>query len=106
MSAAPSTSLDHSPSRGQFVAAVAENTSLCREHYRLVIRLPHFPPTQPGQFVQVSCRPQEANASPEIEADWQPGLRLEIESDELGGPLALLRRPFSLAGRHNGDGFV
>jgi dihydroorotate dehydrogenase electron transfer subunit len=92
--------------RGQFTARVAENAFLCREHYRLVLRLASFPPTQPGQFLQDSCRSEEANASPEVEADWQPGVQLDWQSPELGGPLALLRRPFSLAGRVDGDGYV
>jgi dihydroorotate dehydrogenase electron transfer subunit len=96
----------HARVRGQFTASVAENSFLCREHYRLVLRLPFFPSTEPGQFLQVSCRSDEANASPEIEADWQPGMKLDLESVELGGPLALLRRPFSLAARKDGDGYV
>ncbi len=94
------------PTRGQFTATVTENAFLCREHYRLVLRLPSFPPTEPGQFLQVSCRSEEANTSPELETDWQPGVKLALESPELDGPLALLRRPFSLAGRTNGDGYV
>lgn len=91
--------------RGQFAATVVENTFLCREHYRLVLRVPSFPPTAPGQFIQVSCRSEEANVSPEVEVDWQPGQPLGVEGQEMMAPLALLRRPFSLAGRiDRGDG--
>ena len=34
--------------RGQFTATVAANVPLCREHFRLTLRLDHFPPTEPG----------------------------------------------------------
>jgi len=52
--------------RGQFRATVNENVPLCREHYRLTLRLAHFPPTEPGQFIQVACNhlPSNSTASP------------------------------------------
>jgi dihydroorotate dehydrogenase electron transfer subunit len=62
----------HAP-RGQFDCTVVSNNVLCREHYRLVLSLPSFPPTQPGQFLQMAT-----------------------------GPQTILRRPFSLAGRRYG----
>ena len=91
--------------RSQFVATVSENISICREHYRLVLRLQEFPPTEPGQFVQLECRDGDRNYEPDRECDWAPGARaarealVEVTADELSAPLAMLRRPFSLAGR-------
>jgi NAD(P)H-flavin reductase len=41
--------------RGTFLGEVLANDRLCREHYRLRLRFAHFPPTRPGQFVQVQC---------------------------------------------------
>ena len=62
--------------RGVFAAAVLSNEPLCREHWRLVLRVETFPPAQPGQFVQLLCRPS-ADA-------WTGG--------------AFTRRPFSIGG--------
>jgi dihydroorotate dehydrogenase electron transfer subunit len=88
--------------RDQFVSEVIENRLLCREHYLLALRLPEFPPTQPGQFIQVACRDTSACYNPEHEADWTEGRSLDTEGAELMQPLAFLRRPFSLAGRSDG----
>src|SRR4051794_14175607 len=82
-------------SRGQFQATVAANVAVCREHYRLVLRVPDFPATEPGQFVQISCT-DDAHKANKIETDWQIG----TGADWLD-PRAMLRRPFSLAGRSN-----
>ena len=62
--------------RGTFDTTVLSNTSLCREHYRLTLALDVFPPTLPGQFVQVLCADDD-------------------------GQGAMLRRPFSLAARRD-----
>ncbi len=75
-------------SRGQFIATVAANQSLCREHFRLVLKLPAFPATQPGQFVQIACSDVDAAGH-----DWATAS-------------AMLRRPFSLAGRREVAGGV
>jgi len=91
--------------RGQYVARVKANVPLCREHYRLVLSLDAFPPTGPGQFVQVACRDLAGNFSPETEMDWEPG-RPWACGQELMSPLGLLRRPFSLAGRRDVAGGV
>jgi dihydroorotate dehydrogenase electron transfer subunit len=94
----------HRPRRGQFVSTVAANIPLCREHYRLVLRLPtssRFPSTRPGQFIQISCRDLGADYAREPEWD-AADLRSPAEHPiELLEPLALLRRPFSLAGRRD-----
>ena len=88
--------------RDQFLATVDANVPLCREHYRLVLRTDRFPATEPGQFIQISCRdPREQQV--ELQVEWDPqNARLRSEHlRELAAPLALLRRPFSLAGRRD-----
>jgi dihydroorotate dehydrogenase electron transfer subunit len=92
--------------RGQFVSTVKENISLCREHYRLVVAVPAFPPTEPGQFVQVSCRDVREVERVEREVDWNTNRPLELGEDPLITPGAMLRRPFSLAGRRDVKGGV
>jgi len=92
--------------RQQFLSRVVANVPLCREHYRLVLEVDDFPPTQPGQFVQVACA---AAAAPlqNVEIDWNetnPPPRLG--GGELSRPTALLRRPFSLADRIDTDSHV
>ncbi len=91
--------------RGQFQAIVKENIPLCREHYRLVLfvdRLDHFPVTDPGQFVQVACRDLGEDFNSEHEFDWCAGERPVLRGHEtLSSSLAMLRRPFSLAGRRD-----
>ncbi len=68
--------------RGIFTGRVLSNDSLCPEHYRIRIGLESFPPTRPGQFINIRCG----------------GYR---------GRVPLLRRPFSLAGRRDAsDGSV
>jgi dihydroorotate dehydrogenase electron transfer subunit len=92
--------------RGQFEATVAANVALCREHFRLVLRLAAFPATEPGQFVQVACRDLGGDYSEPVEFDWEPGAKPAEHGIELNGRLAFLRRPFSLAGRRDVGGHV
>lgn len=72
-----STIVEPSKSKGVFLAHVASNESICREHYRLVLSLSEFPTAKPGQFVQILCN--------------EPG-----EIGWTGG--AFVRRPFSIGG--------
>lgn len=90
-----------SAERDQFIATVSENAPLCREHFRLDLLVSGFPPTRAGQFVQLQCRPVDGDAGAgDREADWSPGAsRLQADDPELLAPMAVLRRPFSLAGR-------
>lgn len=74
-----STTADPTRSKGVFLARVARNESICREHYRLVLVLPEFPEAAPGQFVQLLCNEPS-------EAGWTGG--------------AFVRRPFSIGGVH------
>ncbi|HEX4125076.1 MAG TPA: hypothetical protein VHY37_10160, partial [Tepidisphaeraceae bacterium] len=92
--------------RSQFVGRVAANVPLCREHYRLSLRVADFPPTEPGQFVQLACRDVERDysASSDGERTWEGDLPFLAEQPELREPMAVLRRPFSLAGRREVGG--
>ena len=62
-----------------------------------------FPPTKPGVFIQLGCRePDRAMDMASLhghECEWQPGEKPTLTQPELCHSLALLRRPFSLAGR-------
>lgn len=91
-----------SAGRDQYPSKVIENSFLCREHYRLVLEFPQFPPTEPGQFVQVACRDMGLDYAREMLRDWQAGPPPADVGLELAHPLAFLRRPFSLAGRRDG----
>ncbi len=90
--------------RGRFDAIVIANRQVCREHFSLRLRIVgKFPATLPGQFIQIGCRPpaggEQSALLSDVDLDWEPGQRLGLEQAELTAPLALLRRPFSLAGR-------
>jgi dihydroorotate dehydrogenase electron transfer subunit len=91
--------------RHQFDSAVADNIALCRDHFRLVLWLEAFPPTEPGQFIQIACRDVDMDYTP-AEYDWEPSRRVHVHDREMLSPLALLRRPFSLAGRRDAAGGV
>src|SRR5215208_1890330 len=92
--------------RALFLADVLSNAPLCKDHFRLVIRMPQFPATAPGQFVQISCRDQGVDYSAVQEFDWQPGQRLSSASPELAAPISLLRKPFSIADRRDSNAGV
>jgi dihydroorotate dehydrogenase electron transfer subunit len=100
MTVAPSSdaSVRH---RGQFLTTVVSNTPLCREHYRLTLRCPDFPASEPGQFVQLLCVDPAADHYVEREYEWTPGERPPVEGVELLGRQTTLRRPFSIAGRRD-----
>jgi dihydroorotate dehydrogenase electron transfer subunit len=95
-------------SSGQATAEVAANLSLCRDHYRLVLRLPAFAPTKPGQFIQIACCDLAALDAERPEYEWtagpDAGWAVASHDAELTSPIAMIRRPFSLAGRRNRDG--
>jgi dihydroorotate dehydrogenase electron transfer subunit len=87
--------------RSQYLSTVSANDPLCREHFRLEMTLPDFAPTYPGQFIQIACRDMEASDYLDDESltDWTPGSLPHFSGREIASPLAMLRRPFSLAGR-------
>lgn len=85
------------PERGTFLSRVIDRTTLCREHFEIGLRVRDFPPAEPGQFVQIMCRPVgETGISSVAPPGSRPGLQV---------PCAVLRRPFSIAGltRQGGD---
>lgn len=90
--------------RHRFDATVQANDMMCREHFRLRMRIDGpFPATRPGQFIQLGCRPPNGGMDGDVllgrNIEWQPGERPDVHQPELCNPLALLRRPFSLSGR-------
>ncbi len=94
--------------RGRFDTVMIANDMLCREHYQLRLRITgpgRFPATRPGQFVQLGCRPPEAELddAPALLGgawDWDEGAALPRPGQlELVEPAPLLRRPFSIARR-------
>jgi dihydroorotate dehydrogenase electron transfer subunit len=97
----PGASPYKSNARAQFAAEVVENRPLCREHFRLVLRLDAFPPTKPGQFIQVACRNLQEDAGETIATEYNRGQQHASYGADLLSPVALLRRPFSLAGRRD-----
>ncbi len=84
--------------RGVFLAEVTANETLCREHFRLRLAMQEFPPTRPGQFVQLQCRPVAPQASL-VDVDWSEGKPPKFTQAELTDREPLLRRPLSLGGR-------
>lgn len=90
--------------RSQFNSTVVANVPLCREHFRLVLRVEGFPLTEPGQFIQIACHDQNIEDSVERQLDWAEGSFPKIEGRESESPVAFLRRPFSLAGRRDSAG--
>ncbi len=92
--------------RGSFAATVHENRHLCTDHFRLILSLPRFPASHPGQFVQLDCRDPAVTETEEQadhgvrEFEWGAGGaagRPVIEDADFLGPIAYLRRPFSIA---------
>lgn len=82
------------------------NRPICREHFLLRMRIDPttpFPATKPGVFIQIGCRTPDSAIDQEQlqghDCEWQAGQMPALSQPELCHPLALLRRPFSLAGR-------
>ena len=86
--------------RGTFLADVLVNRRICREHYLLRLGVRSFPPSRPGQFVQLECRSPAEHASART-VDWPDGRLPRLTQPDLVAAEALLRRPLSLAGRED-----
>jgi dihydroorotate dehydrogenase electron transfer subunit len=93
------------PPRQQLISQVKINTQICRDHFRLILQVDRFPPTFPGQFIQILCRDFPAQDHTR-EVDWTTDSALCMPGALPGAGQAMLRRPFSLAGRHDRDGAV
>jgi len=92
--------------RRHFRGTVRVNEPICREHYRLRIALPAepaFPPTEPGQFVQMACGPVDYEAIEDHTVELNPAPSEAWTGIDLAHPTAFLRRPYSIAARHDSD---
>ena len=94
------------------MATVNENRKLCTDHYLLVLSLHGFPPSDPGQFIQLDCSDPHMSADHEAPRsfEWPPVKEGGVTSSPAAGapqttdpdfnaPLPYLRRPFSIAMR-------
>ncbi|HEY0009991.1 MAG TPA: hypothetical protein VGB55_14785, partial [Tepidisphaeraceae bacterium] len=90
--------------RGQFDSTVTVNRTLCREHFLLTLRMPSFPPSRPGQFVQVACN--DDDVVQDAPREWPEDAPPELSRLGVADRVAILRRPFSLAGRREVHGGV
>ena len=72
-------------------------TPVCDEHVLIELSLSDFPVSQPGQFLQVLCRGDEAFADDYV--DWSEDELPSLSGKELGAVEAFLRRPLSIADR-------
>ena len=94
--------------RSRHDASVEFNRPICDEHFILRLRIQgSLGPTRPGQFIQLGCRPPAEAIDSEsfrgAEMEWSPGQRPNLGQPELCSRLAMLRRPFSFAGRGDDD---
>jgi dihydroorotate dehydrogenase electron transfer subunit len=92
--------------RRVFSSHVVASERICREHYRLTLRVMGFPPTLPGQFVQIECGDRNRYIEP-CEIEWREDALPVLShgpDDPDWGAGAFLRRPFSLAGRRDVGG--
>jgi dihydroorotate dehydrogenase electron transfer subunit len=88
--------------RGRYAARVISNARICTDHYKLVLAVANFPPSAPGQFVQIACADDTADAPAYVEREWT--LRTAPADPDFLAPRAYLRRPFSIAGRRDRPG--
>lgn len=76
-------------------ARVQSCTQLCREHVAIELAPAAFPPSDPGQFLQLLC--SDEHSSRGAEREWRrDGFPSPTDADFLK-PRPYLRRPFSLA---------
>lgn len=77
------------------IAQIAEASHICREHVRVELTLPRFPPSHPGQFLQVLCR--EPPSTGYADACWPESGFPTLRGLAWPPRSAYLRRPFSIA---------
>jgi dihydroorotate dehydrogenase electron transfer subunit len=94
--------------RGTFTGTVKENRRIATDHYLLILAMPKFRRSWPGQFVKIDCcDPLASDMGFEIPPrsfEWGPqgctgqsGPVACATNPDFIAPLAYLRRPFSLA---------
>ncbi len=80
-------------------ARVTSVQRVCREHVRIEAALSEFPPSTPGQFLQLLCREAHAAAT-DLEREWPADAFPSIQDADFRAPQPYLRRPFSIADRY------
>ncbi len=78
-------------------ATVLANRALCREHVAIDLRLPKFPPSDPGQFLELLCAAPDENAP--LVHEWREGDFPALDRTDWRDRTPFLRRPFSIADR-------
>lgn len=96
MTKAPATA------RADVDAEVLACDTLCHAHVLVEIGLRHFPDSEPGQFLQLQCRPGTAEAAVEA-AEWPRDGFPSLTDPDSQTPHAYLRRPFSIADQWRDD---
>jgi dihydroorotate dehydrogenase electron transfer subunit len=92
------TSVASEPARLAAVDAhVTRRTALCREHVALEFTIPAFPPSLPGQFLQLRCKGDDPALAHAVE--WPTGQAPHLDLTLWDGGRPYLRRPFSIADR-------
>ena len=74
---------------------VVANTPVCREHVAIELVLRDFPPSAPGQFLELQCRDRVKSGDRVVE--WPPDGFPSLMGEEWHSAHAFLRRPFSIA---------
>lgn len=82
-------------------STVLRVTPICDEHVEIEARLDAFPPSVPGQFLQLHCA--QTHDDPPHAIDWPSGGLPHATGDEFRRDEAFLRRPFSIADRFEDD---
>lgn len=78
-------------------ARVTRSTMVCREHVSLEFAVNNFPPSSPGQFLELLCTPTEIDEHPPLA--WHDDQPLRLASADWITRQAFVRRPFSIADR-------
>ncbi len=78
-------------------ACVASCVQLCREHVAIELAPAVFPPSDPGQFLQLLCSDDHAPRDADCESG-RDGFPSPLDAD-FCAPRPYLRRPFSIADR-------
>ena len=78
-------------------ARIVRCTPIGHQHIRIEVALPTFPPTEPGQFLQLRCR--DSDQAELTAQDWHADGFPSVRDPDFVHREPLLRRPFSIADR-------
>lgn len=70
---------------------------VCREHVLIEAEVDHFPPSAPGQFLELRCHTEPSESA--REATWREGRFPQLTDSGMFFRDPYLRRPFSIADR-------